>query len=476
MSRPDNDKLSLSREQMIALGYKVVDMIVDYYQGHGQREMIRNIEGRDPGLGTREVPIPAAGQDPFKVLELVEKHVLADIQHVSDPNFFAYVPGPSNFVGAMADALCAGFNIFAGTATHSHGTAQVEEAAINWLKGLVGYPATAGGTFVSGGSVANLTGLILARHNKLEDDIRQAVLYCSDETHSCVDKALRILGFKPHQLIRIPTDLDFRMRTDLLEQRIAEDHKAGRRPLLVVGTLGTTSSGTVDPLEALAEICEREDLWFHVDAAYGGGALLSTRKRSLLKGVERAHSVAMDQHKWFFQPYECGTILVREMAWLHEFFHILPGYLKDSAEGHGSIHYRDHGIQLTRGLRALKLWMSLQTFGEQAFRDAVEWGLGLAEYAEALLRADPCWQIASPATLGIIAFRYRRPGLDDGALNRLNEKINQQVNATKRVFLSSTELKGRKALRLCTINPRVEKKAIRELLALLKQIGDETTP
>ncbi|MDE2149141.1 MAG: aminotransferase class I/II-fold pyridoxal phosphate-dependent enzyme [Gammaproteobacteria bacterium] len=468
--------LSLSEDEMRRLGYAVVDLIIAYHRSLGSQPLVNAPDCSAHSVDIQSSsPFPEVGQAPMQVLTKVKEAVLADMIHVSDPRFFGYIPSPGNFVGAMADALASGFNVFAGTASHCRGPTQVETACCRWLASLAGLPDTAGGTFVSGGSVANLTAVVLARHRILGDSIADARAYCSDQTHSSLDRAFRILGFGNNQLVRIPSDTDFRADPEALWSRLRTDRAAGLRPFLVIGNLGTTSTGAADPLGALAEIAVTENIWLHVDAAYGGGALLNPHKRAEFADVGRAHSVTMDQHKWFFQPIECASLLVRDMSWLHEFFHATPSYLKDSAAAEEGINYRDHGIQLTRGFRALKLWMSLQTFGVQAFAAAVEHGLRMAEEAESLLRARPGWSIISPATLGIVSFRFEMVGLGELALDRLNESINRALVSEGKAFTTTTELRGRKVLRLCTINPRMELRHIRQTIGRLDAIARQLT-
>ncbi|RMD87550.1 MAG: aminotransferase class I/II-fold pyridoxal phosphate-dependent enzyme [Alphaproteobacteria bacterium] len=456
----DARRLELDAEAMRRLGYAAIDMLVDHVAALGTGPLVATADGSDPGLGIADLPFPAAPQDPMAALALVRERVLADVIPVSDPRFFAYIPGPGNFVGAMAEVLSAGVNIFAGTAKHAQGPTEVELATIRWLAGLAGLPEQAGGLFVSGGSMANLTALAVARHHRLGEDMTGARIYCSSETHSSVDRALRVLGFQSDQLVRLAADASLRLDPAALRDRIAADRAAGLRPFLVVGNAGTTSTGTVDPLGALADIVAGEDLWLHVDAAYGGAALLVDEARALLAGIERAHSVTMDPHKWFFQPFDCGALLVRDMHWLYDAFHVLPAYLRDSAPRPGRINYRDHGIELTRGLRALKLWLSLQTFGTDAFRAAIRHGMNMAERAEAALRTRPHWRIVSPASLAMLAFRHEPPDADSADLDRRQLAIAETVLARDEAFLSTTEIAGRRTLRMCTINPRLDAEQI----------------
>lgn len=472
LSAVTDESLALGVEDMRRLGYAVIDAIVERHAGLGGGPLINTPDGSNPGIDLADRPIPQHPQDPVAALRTVEAQVLSDVKPVSDPRFFGYIPGPSNFVGAMADALVSGFNVFAGTANYGHGPAQVEARAIRWLCDLAGLPPEAGGTFVSGGSVGNLSALALARHRLLQDNTDGARIYCSQETHSSIERGLKILGFAPGQLVQLPCDGGLRIDPAALEARIGEDRAAGQRPFLIVANAGTTSTGAVDPLSALADISEAQGLWLHVDGAYGGAALLSPRKRESFAGIDRAHSITMDQHKWFFQPFECASLLVREMDWLRDMFFALPAYLKDSAKTAEGVNYRDYGVQLTRGLRALKLWMSLEVFGERAFQAAVEHGLAMAEHVQSRLETDARWRVMAPATLAIVAFRYQHAGMDEASLDGLNDRINRELVESGCAFTTTTEVKGRKSLRLCTINPRITPELLDDVLSKMGEIGD----
>jgi glutamate/tyrosine decarboxylase-like PLP-dependent enzyme len=468
--------LTLSERQMRRLGYSVVDSIIAYQRSLGHRLLVNAPDDGKSRLDLASLPFPEKGEDPEHVLASAREALLGEMLHVSDPRFFGYIPSPGNFVGAMADALASGLNVFAGTAAHNRGPTQMERACCRWLATLAGLPPTAGGLFVSGGSVANLTAVVLARHRILGATNDRARAYCSDQTHASFDRGFRILGFAPDQLVSLATGADFRVDPEALAARVRADRAAGLRPFLVIGNLGTTNTGAVDPLGALSELARAEGLWLHVDAAYGGGALLSPGKRSEFAGLENAHSITIDQHKWFFQPFDCASLLVREFSCLREVFHLLPAYLKDSAGDGEAINYREYGIELTRSLRALKLWMSLRTFGTAAFAAAVEHGLRMAQEAETLLRSRQGWQIIAPANLGIVAFRFETAALSDTALDSLHEAINRRLSSEGEAFATTTELLGRKVLRLCTINPRLERRHIRHTVERLDAIARELLP
>lgn len=462
--------LTLSPEEMRAMGYRVVDMLIEHFEQVREQPVTR--KASRPALEARlREPIPQQETDAATVLEQVQRDVLDTIMHLDHPRFFAFVPGPSNFVSVMADTLASGFNIFAGTWLEASGPTQVELVTIDWLRQLCGLPETAGGLFVSGGSVANLTALATARHIKLNDNIQNAIVYCSDQTHSSVARALRILGFPSSQVRLLSTDEQFRLRPDDVKRAIAQDRDAGNIPFCVIASAGTTSTGAIDPLDELADLCHDEGLWLHVDGAYGASAMISERGRVLLKGLERADSLSLDPHKWLFQPYEMGCVLVREAHWLKETFHILPEYLKDIDQGHEETNFCDYGIQLTRGTRALKLWMSLKVFGLDAFQQAIEHGMVLAEYAEKVLRASSSWEVVTPAQIGIVTFRYAPNNCTSQEQEHINQQLVDSLIQDGFAMLSSTVLNGRTTLRLCTINPRTTNEDIRATIERLEYLG-----
>jgi glutamate/tyrosine decarboxylase-like PLP-dependent enzyme len=370
-------------------------------------------------------------------------------------------------MGVLGDALAAGFNVFAGTWLEASGPAQVELVVVDWLRQACGLPATAGGLFVSGGSVANLTALATARHVKLAGEMAGAVVYASEQTHSSVERGLGVLGFRREQVRKLACDAHFRLDLAALAAAVAADRTAGLRPFCVVANAGTTNTGAVDPLPALADFCRAEGLWLHVDGAYGGAVVLTARGRSLLAGIEQADSVVIDPHKWLFQPYEIGCVLVREADWLRETFHILPEYMADVEREEGEVNLCDRGIQLTRGFRALKLWLSLKRFGRAAFAAAIEHGFALAEAAEQRVRALPGWKVVSPAQMGVVTFRYAPPELTPQAQDAATHAAVEAMITDGYALVTSTVLRGRTALRLCTINPRTTPADVEETLRRL---------
>lgn len=448
---------------MRALGYRVVDTIVSHIAT--LRDQPAGRESRRAELETLlSEPPPEEGRDPEEVLARVEHDVLASMGRVHHPRFFAFVPSPSNYIGVLADALAAGHNVFAGTWLESSGPAMLELVVLDWLRGFCGLPDSAGGLLVSGGSEANLHALAAARHVALEDHVEGAVLYASDQTHTAVDRALRVLGFAPGQLRRLESDDAFRLPVEGLRAAIAQDRAAGRRPFCVIANAGTVNTGTIDPLPALAGLCRAEGLWLHADAAYGGAAVLCDEGRRALEGIESVDSLALDPHKWLFQPYEIGCVLVRDPQWLRRTFQVLPEYMRDIERVAEEINFADYGIQLTRAFRALKLWMSIQVFGVRAFREAVARGIANARLAEALLRERTCWDIVTPAALGIVTFRW-------ATADAVNARLAAAALADGFTMISSTVLRSRTVLRLCTINPRTTEDDLRASIDRLESLA-----
>jgi aromatic-L-amino-acid decarboxylase len=463
-------RLQLSPDAMRAFGHRVVDIIVDHVE-HLRDRRVSTQKPRaelDAKLGAFS-DAPADEQD---VLALVEREVMGAITTVDHPRFYAFVPGPGNFVGAMADALSSGFNVFAGHWLAASGPGAVELQTIELLRETCGFPEGAGGLFVSGGSMANLSALATARAVKLGGPDPDAMIYLSDQAHSSVAKGLRVLGFATSQVRSVPVDQFLRMDTLLLERAIENDRRDGRRPFCVVASAGTTNTGTVDPLEDIASLCRKHDAWLHVDGAYGAAAALTSRGRSALRGLSLADSIALDPHKWLFQPFEIGCVLVREMKHLRQAFAVHPednaSYLHDVGRmAEREVVFYEHGVQLTRSFRALKLWMSLRIFGLDAFRETIDRGIELAEVVERALRADPSWDVVTPAQLAVVTFAPRRPDLSVAESNALVERAVERLTADGYAMVTSTQVRGRTVLRFCLIHPQAQFDEVMETAARL---------
>lgn len=467
---PFDSRFEPNEDEMRALGYEVVDQLVEYFSSVREKPVMRLSSRRHLEKKLRE-PLPEEPAPPGRVLEKLREDVWSNIGNVGHPKFFAFIPSPSNFVSAMADALVSGINPFAGTWLEGSGPAQIELVTIDWLREACGLPEGAGGLFLSGGSMANLTALATARNIHLGGHSREGVVYFSDQTHSCVERAMKILGLKDDNWRKIPSDGGFRMRTDLLREAISRDIAAGKTPFCVIANAGSTNTGSIDPLGEIADICREHNLWFHVDGAYGAAAALSRKGRALLAGIERADSLVLDPHKWLFQPFEIGCVILRDARHLTDTFRIIPEYLRDIERIDEEVNFCDRGIQLTRSFRALKMWMSFKVFGARAFREAIERGILLAEFAENLLGKMDGWEIVSPATIAIVAFRYAPRGLSEDEINELNNRIVERLLEGDFALATSTTLNGRVAIRLCTINPRTTASDVSETIEWLDRIA-----
>ncbi|QTE23191.1 pyridoxal phosphate-dependent decarboxylase family protein [Polaribacter cellanae] len=456
----------LSKEEMQSYGYKIVDIIVNHYINENEKKPVTKASRKEMDtLFLQEAP--ENGTSSNEVLDFVMENVIPNSAMSSHPKSFSFVPGPSNFISTMADSLATGFNIFSGGWIISPAAAELEIVTTNWLLKMFNFPVVAGGgIFTSGGSMANLTALVTARRIKCGEDFSKAVIYLSDQAHSSNIKAIRVLGFKKEQVKIIPTDIEFKFSINKLKNEIAKDRLNGKQPFCIIATAGTTNTGTVDPLHTIADICEKENLWMHVDGAYGAAAILSKKGSRTLKGIERADSLTVDPHKWFFQPYEIGCLLVKDKSWLSNTFSEKPEYLRDTEGNESEINFFDYGIQLTRRFRALKLYMSIKTYGLNAFKKAVSYNINLTEKTEDLLRKSKNWEIVSPATLAIINFRYNplNVHLTEKELDALNQEISSRVVASKEALLVTTVLQNQVVIRMCLINPKTTIQHIKDTL------------
>jgi glutamate/tyrosine decarboxylase-like PLP-dependent enzyme len=464
--------LRLTTEEMRALGYRAVDEVIQHLTTLRDRPVGRPherqvLEARFAGT------IPAGPDSSQAVLDEAVADILGAIVHTDHPRFFAYIPAPSTFVGVVADFLAAGFNVFAGNWLVGAGPAVVERVTVDWLRQLCGLPDTAGGLFVSGGTMANLVAVHAARTDRLGDHVPEAVVYVTAQTHSSIRKGLRLLGFADHQVRIVALDASHRLDTSDLQTQIACDRGRGLRPFCVIATAGTTSTGAVDPLDAVADVCQRAGLWMHVDGAYGAAATIADRPRRLLAGLNRADSIALDPHKWLFQPYEAGCVLVREATALTKAYHLHGDYLRETRLGDGPLNYYDYGPQLTRSFRALKVWMSLRRFGVDSFRQAIEHGIALAEHVQATVDDRPCWSVITPAQLGIVTFRPYARHLEPHHIDQLTRHIAMRTLQDGYALVTTTEVDTRPVLRMCPIHPETTKDDVTTTIDLLEGMAPE---
>jgi glutamate/tyrosine decarboxylase-like PLP-dependent enzyme len=486
----DTDPLALgwdwSTEEIKRFGYQVVDLIADHLTQLPARPVWQPYppEQADALLGT---PAPRAGQDADALLAEFASQVAPYPFGNGHPRFYAWVNSPPTVVGIFAEALAAAMN--PSCAGGNHAAVYLEREVLEWFKQMVGFPAEAMGLLVSGGSMATLTGLAVARHTRgdamraggLQQDGPRLVVYRSEQGHSCVQKAVELLGLGAANLRTIPVDEQYRMQVEALETAIQADLAAGLRPMAVVASAGTVNTGAIDPLEAIAEVCRRHGLWLHVDGAYGAVAALTEDYKAALAGLALADSLALDPHKWLSIPYEAGLVLVRDAQAMRDTFSLVPEYLRiegDAGGVQGPPWFSEYGFMQTRGFLALKVWMSLKYYGLDGYTRAIEHDLHLARHLASRVEASANLELAAPQSLSIVCFRCAPAHLrgDNERLNALNKRVLEQVQLGGKAFLAGTTLGERFVLRACIVNYRATRADIDALTEAVLEAGEACTP
>jgi len=472
----------LPPEEVRRLGYMAADAVAEHRALLESRPVFGKIGG---SASLFQGPAPETGVPIDETLAFVREHVLPFPMGNSHPRFYGFINATADPIGVMADGLAAAMNpnCWGG----DHAAIHVEKQVIGWLAESIGLPPETEGILVSGGSMANFTALATARRATTPGNVREdglagpdrprLTVYASDQTHACVDKAVDLLGIGTAQLRKLPSDERFRVRVSDVARAIAEDRAAGFTPAIVVGNAGTVNTGAIDPLAELADLCEREKLWYHVDGAYGALATLSPALKPLFAGIERADSVAADPHKWLYVPYEAGATLVREPGRLGATFRKFPEYLASDAESPfpGPAWFAERGVELSRGFKALKVWMGWKTHGRRGYAQAIENDVRLARYLSETIDGRPDFERLAETVLSIANFRYRPAGreLTEAALDTINRRIVNRLVGEGSFFLAPTILKGRTALRVCIVNFRTREEDLNFLLDESARIGAE---
>lgn len=433
-----------------------VDWMADYLEGVERLPVRAQCRPGDIAARLPAAP-PEAGEPIEAIFRDFESIILPGITHWQHPNFHAFFPANSSPPSVLAEMLTATLGVQGMIWQTSPAATELEIRVLDWLRQMIGLPQGFAGVIQDTASAATLCAILAARERAtgwrgnaqgLADQGRFAV-YCSAEAHSSVDKAVRIAGLGDGALRKVPADDAFAMRADALADAIAADRAAGARPLCVIATLGTTAAGGVDPLAEIAPICAREGLWLHVDAAWAGSALVLPEARWMIAGVEQADSFVFNPHKWLFTNFDCSACFVRDPeAWVRTFA-IAPEYLK-TAEDAAVVNFRDWGIPLGRRFRALKLWFVIRNFGVEGLRARIRAHIALAKDLAARIAAAPDFEILAPARLALFCFRYRPPGVAEGAaLDALNARLLEALNDSGRVYLTHARLNGAYAIRFC---------------------------
>lgn len=416
-----------------------------------------------PGETASRLPAEAPEHaEPFEaLLGDFQSIVLPGITHWNSPRFFAYFATSAAPIGITAEALAAALDVKAMLWRTSPAATELEEVVMRWLARLIGLPDAFTGIIYDTASIGGFTALAAARES-LGLDIRERGMtardlpalrvYITSETHSHIEKACIALGLGRENAVRVETDDELRMRPDDLVRRLDADTAAGMRPMAIVATVGTTSTTSCDPVQEIAKIARQRKVWLHVDAAYAGAAAIMPEFRSILAGVETADSVVVNPHKWLFVPMDCSALFVRDPEMLRRAFSIVPEYVLQHHDASSGTNFMEYGLQLGRRFRALKLWFVLRYYGAEGLREHLRRHIALAQEFASWVESEPGWEIAAPHPFSVVCFRYVPSEFDDDAIENVNARILDDVNATGKVFLSHTKIRGRYALRVAIGN------------------------
>ena len=477
-----NDELTLdpqSWDEFRSLGHRMLDDMVDYLAAVRERPVWQPFP--DAVRARLAEPLPHDGSPAAAVYEQFKRDVLPYPPGNIHPRFWGWVIGTGTPLAMLADMLASGMNPQA--AGVQEGARHVEERVIAWLAEVMGFPAGSSGLLVSGGSMANLVALAVARQAQAGFDVREhgvgngappLVVYASTEVHSSVKKAVELMGLGHRNLRLIPVDAAYRIDVAALQAAITADRAQGRRPICVIGNAGTVNTGATDDLAALGRLCRAERIWFHVDGAFGALVRLAPELAPLVQGLESADSVAFDLHKWGYLPFEVGCTLVRHPDVHRDTFAAAPSYLGAAARGlaAGGVLFADLGIQLSRGFRALKVWMAFKTHGADLIGKLIAQNVAQIRYLVSQVEAHPQLELLAPAPLNICCFRYVAPGLDTTALNALNQEILWRLQESGVALPSHTVLDGRFAIRVANTNQRSRREDFDLLVNTVVEIGD----
>jgi len=464
-------------EPLRILARRIVDDAVDYTRDLRDRPLWQDMP---PEVRAHfQTPAPQSGQPLDEVYEDLVTNMLPYPMGNIHPRFWMWYMGSSNFAGALGDFLAAilGSNLGGG----DHAAAEIDNQVVNWLKEMIGYPPEASGTLVSGGSMANLIGLTVARNRMSGIDLRELGVgaltaplrfYCSDQIHSCHRIAIEAMGLGNRALCRVPTDAACRMDIAALRAAIAADRAAGTQPACVIATAGTVNTGALDDLEAIADLCAAEGLWLHVDGCIGALLAIAPRGKALVRGIARADSIALDPHKWLHAPFEVGCALVRDARAHLGTFTVTPEYLENAPRGIASGAWlHDYGLQTSRGFRALKVWMALKQHGVAKFGRLIEQDLAHARYLTERIAATPDLDLCFPTSINIVCFRYDPGGLDEAALKQVNTEIMVRMQESGLAAISDTTVRGRHCLRAAINNHRTTRADLDILADAVAELG-----
>ena len=459
------------------LAHKIVDDAILHLSNVRNRPVWRDMP--DTVRATYLLPLPEHPTPLDDVYREMQQNLMPFAMGNIHPRFWGWYMGAGNFTGALGDFLAAidGSNLGGGNTA----AARTDSQVVNWLKTMVEFPESASGTLTSGGSMANMIGLTVARNAMAGVDVRVEGVtslpqplrfYTSDQAHSCHQKAMEGIGLGSRALRLVASDADFRMDVEALEKAIAEDRTAGMRPACVIATAGTTNTGAIDNMQAIAKVCRREGLWFHVDGCIGALIKIAPENRGMVDGIEAADSLALDPHKWLHTPFESGCALVRDAKKHFATFNLHPAYLEEKSRGIAAGEFlADYGFELSRGFKALKIWMALKEQGVTKFGRLIDQNIAQGMYLTSLIAAEPRLELMAPTTINIVCFRYRVEDATESRSKSLNTEIMLRLQESGIAAPTDTTVHGRHCLRVAINNHRTRREDLQLLVAETLRLG-----
>jgi aromatic-L-amino-acid decarboxylase len=465
-------ELELSEERMRSMTDAAMRRIIEFVRTLPEQPT-HNTEGAREAARALIEPLPENGEPYDELVDRLFDEVIPYGYNAAAPGYLAYIPGGGLFHAAVADLIAESVNRYTSIWIPAPGLAQIEAVVVRWLCDIVGYPRNALGLLTTGGSMANFSAIFTARRERLPEDFLSGTIYVSDQVHHSIQKAAMLAGFPAANVRQVTTDVLFRMRRAELEARIAADRDAGYEPFMVVGSAGTVNTGAVDDLQMLADVASREQLWFHVDAAYGGLFTLTERGRATLTGIERSDSMSLDPHKAMFLPYGTGSLLVRDRGALARAHATAAGYLPTMQEDPDFVDFSEISPELSRDHRGLRVWLPIKMHGIGAFRRALDEKLDLTHWFTERLREIEGIEIVAEPHLTLVAFRLAARGLSEDEANALNRRFLERVNARRRIFISHAVVRGVYVLRVCVLSFRTHMPDMERALQDIRAVAEE---